>query len=441
MSSELAISVEGVSKRYEIYEHPSDRLKQFIFPRLRQRLKLSPKLYFHEFWALKDVTFSVKKGESFGIVGRNGSGKSTLLQIITGTLSPTSGLVSTEGKVAALLELGSGFNPEFTGRENVFMNAALLGLSRRQIEERFDAIAAFADIGVYLEQPVKTYSSGMLMRLAMAVQIQVEPDLLIIDEALAVGDALFQKRCYRRIEKLLDNGSTLLFVSHDQEIVRTLTHRAIFLNSGRLAKYGETSNVLFAYREFLQQQEQSEFLALQTATNHAFRVQNASSKKTYGNCEVEILKVETLASDQKPQSVFCIGDQISIAIECICHIDIENLNVAFRILTKEGIKVTTWGTLNEDMQCFENNPGLTFWDRHFKKGERFRIYFTGLCLLGSNLYEVQAIVAKEHDRYYGNQQVLQWVDEAAHFNVILKSKEYVFDGVCDMGLRSRVELL
>lgn len=199
-SEEIVVHVESVSKRYEIYEAPRDRMKQFILPRLQRAAGLAAREYFREFWALRDVGFDVRRGEAVGILGRNGSGKSTLLQIVTGTLAPTLGSVAVKGRIAALLELGSGFNPDFTGRENVYLNASLLGFSRDEIDRKFDAIAAFADIGDHLDQPVKTYSSGMLVRLAFAVQVQVEPDILIVDEALAVGDALFQKRCFQRIE-------------------------------------------------------------------------------------------------------------------------------------------------------------------------------------------------------------------------------------------------
>jgi lipopolysaccharide transport system ATP-binding protein len=437
-SDDHAIIVEGVSKRYELYDAPRDRLKQFVFPRIRRLVGKTQKKYFREFWALKDVTLNIKRGESFGIVGRNGSGKSTLLQIITGTLSPTTGRVFTRGRVAALLELGSGFNPEFTGRENVYMNGALLGFDRQQIDQRFDAIAAFADIGEHLDQPIQTYSSGMLVRLAFAVQTQIEPDILIVDEALAVGDALFQKRCYRQIEKLLSNGCTLLFVSHDQEVVRTLTSRAVFLNAGSVAEYGTTTGVLFTYRKFLQRQEEAAFLDLQQKTKQELSSQK--NNKSYGNRDVEILAVDVIGADTSHQSVFYTGESITITVECVCHVDIDNLNVAFRILTKEGIKVTTWGTLNEDMQNFEHNPTEAFWSRRFVKGDWFKVSFSGNCTLAANLYEVQIVVAREHDQYYANQQVLHWIDEANHFTVVLKNKEYVFDGICDLGLRSSVEL-
>lgn len=437
-SNDMAITVQGVSKRYELYSKPSDQLKQFLLSRLQRLAGWPQQQYFQEFWALRDVSFEIKKGEAFGIVGRNGSGKSTLLQIITGTLSPTTGSVSTKGRVAALLELGSGFDPEFTGRENIYMNGALLGFDRAQIDQKFDTIAAFADIGLHLDQPIKSYSSGMVLRLAIAVQTQVEPDILIVDEALAVGDALFQKRCYRQIDKLLNNGCTLLFVSHDQEIVRTLTSRAVFLNSGLPVQYGATTDVLFAYREFLQRQEEAAFLDLQQRSRQ--ELSPLTTRKSYGSRDVEILSVDLLAADDSRQSVFYAGDTITIAVECVCHTDIENLNVAFRILNKEGVKVTTWGTLNEDMPNFAANPQATFWSRRFFKGDTFKVSFTGKCKLGANLYEIQATVTKEHDHYYGNQQVLHWLDEASHLTVILRNKEYVFDGICDLGLRSSVKL-
>ena len=189
--TDIAIKVQNLSKCYHIYDSPRDRLKQFIAPRLQRLTWQTPKQYFREFWAVKDVSFEIKKGETVGIIGRNGSGKSTLLQMICGTLNPSHGSIETNGRIAALLELGSGFNPEFTGRENVYMNASVLGLSNKEIDERFDDIVAFADIGEFVEQPVKTYSSGMMVRLAFAVIAHVDADILIIDEALAVGDAFF----------------------------------------------------------------------------------------------------------------------------------------------------------------------------------------------------------------------------------------------------------
>lgn len=226
------IRVDRLSKCYQIYDRPHDRLKQFVAPRLRSMLGRPPVNYFREFWALRDVSFNVGRGETVGIIGRNGSGKSTLLQMICGTLMPTSGTVETQGRVAALLELGAGFNPEFTGRENVFLNAMVLGLSQPEIEARFDEIAAFADIGQFIEQPVKHYSSGMYARLAFAVAINVDPDILVVDEALAVGDEPFQRKCFARIDAIKNRGATILFVSHSGAAIINLCDRAVLLNAG-----------------------------------------------------------------------------------------------------------------------------------------------------------------------------------------------------------------
>ena len=213
-SDDIAIRVENLSKCYTLYDAPRDRLKQFVLPRLQRGIGKPSRNYYREFWALKDISFEIRKGETVGIIGRNGSGKSTLLQILCGTLTPNSGTVAINGRVAALLELGAGFNPDFTGRENVYMNGSVLGLTKEQIDARFDEIAAFADIGEFLFQPVKTYSSGMYVRLAFAVIAHVDAEILIIDEALAVGDAFFVQKCMRFLRDFMTRG-TVLFASHD----------------------------------------------------------------------------------------------------------------------------------------------------------------------------------------------------------------------------------
>jgi lipopolysaccharide transport system ATP-binding protein len=247
MSSEnIAIRVNNVSKCYHLYEAPRDRLKQFVLPRLRQIAGKARKQYFREFWALKDVSFEVKKGETIGIIGRNGAGKSTLLQILCGTLTPSSGSVEINGRVAALLELGAGFNAEFTGRENVYMNASVLGLSKEEIDARFDDIVTFADIGEFVEQPVKTYSSGMYVRLAFAIIVHVDADILIIDEALSVGDVFFVQKCMRFLRNFMERG-TVLFVSHDTGAVVNLCNYAILLQQGSVKMAGSPKEVSEQY--------------------------------------------------------------------------------------------------------------------------------------------------------------------------------------------------
>ncbi len=239
MSSEVAIRVKNISKCFEMYDKPHHRLQQMLC--------MGKRRFYKEFWALKNIDFEVKKGECVGVIGRNGAGKSTLLQIITGTLTPTTGSVELKGRVAALLELGSGFNPEFTGRENVFMNAAILGLSRKETEACYQQIIDFADIGDFIHQPVKTYSSGMKVRLAFAVQIMVEPDILIVDEALSVGDMFFQQKCYHHLRKLCEQGMTLFFVSHNLATVRSLCERAVYLKNGRMSAIGDSKEICDLY--------------------------------------------------------------------------------------------------------------------------------------------------------------------------------------------------
>jgi len=246
-SSEYVIEVEGLSKCYQIYENPSDRLKQMFFRGKRQ--------YFKEFWALRNVTFKIKKGQTVGIIGRNGSGKSTLLQIICGTLNPTVGKVKVNGRVAALLELGAGFNPEFSGVDNIYMAASLYGLTRLEIDQRFDAIKAFADIGEHINQPVKTYSSGMYVRLAFAVIAHVDADILVIDEALAVGDAFFTQKCMRFLRAFMQTG-TVLFVSHDTASIKNLCQLALWLENGEIQKEGTPKNICESYLEAFYESQQ-----------------------------------------------------------------------------------------------------------------------------------------------------------------------------------------
>ena len=259
--NDIAIRVSNLSKCFHIYDAPRDRLKQFVVPKLcgaiptLRRFFATPHLplpiYHRDFWALKDVSFEIKKGETVGIIGRNGSGKSTLLQMICGTLHPTSGSIQTNGRIAALLELGSGFNPEFTGRENVFLNAAVLGLSQDETESRYDEIVAFADIGDFLDQPVKTYSSGMAVRLAFAVAINVDPQILVVDEALSVGDELFQRKCFSRIEAIKKNGATILFVSHASGTIVELCDHAILMEAGEKLAMGTPKAIVGNYQKLL----------------------------------------------------------------------------------------------------------------------------------------------------------------------------------------------
>lgn len=243
-SDDIAISVRNLTKTYRLFGHPGDRIKQFFSLGLKQ--------YHREFTALKDVSFDIKKGETVGIIGRNGSGKSTLLQLICGILKPTAGTVQVNGRISALLELGAGFNPEFTGRENVYFQGALMGFTKAQMDERFDDIAAFADIGEFIDQPVRIYSSGMFVRLAFSTAISADPDILVVDEALSVGDAPFQARCFKRINAIRDNGAVVLLVSHALEQIAHFCNRALWLDKGGLLADSTPAEALALYVEHLQ---------------------------------------------------------------------------------------------------------------------------------------------------------------------------------------------
>ncbi|WP_248768499.1 ABC transporter ATP-binding protein [Pseudomonas sp. MWU12-2345] len=238
-----SIIVDNVSKNYHVYAKPEDRLKQFVYTRLNGKKKV----FYCDFWALNPLSFKVNRGDSVGIIGRNGSGKSTLLQMICGILTPTSGSITKNGRVAALLELGAGFNPDFTGRENIYLNGSILGLSKKEIDNKLADIIGFSEIEAYIDRQVRTYSSGMFIRLAFSVAIHSEPEILIIDEALAVGDVFFQQKCFERLKQLKASGITLLFVSHDVTSVKLLCDKAILLHKGELIKIGEPKAVVNEY--------------------------------------------------------------------------------------------------------------------------------------------------------------------------------------------------
>ena len=377
-SNDIAIRVTHLSKRYEIYANPRDRLKQFVLPRLQRQAKQPPKQYFREFWALKDVSFEVKKGETVGIIGRNGSGKSTLLQMICGTLHPTSGSIQTHGRIAALLELGSGFNPEFTGRENVYMNASVLGLSNEEIDERFADIVSFADIGEFIEQPVKTYSSGMMVRLAFAVIAHVDADILVVDEALAVGDAFFTQKCMRFLRNFMKTG-TVLFVSHDTGAVVNLCSKAVLLNRGQVTEMGAPKNVIEHYLATVYEsnQEVNGVIAVETKVPVAqvetlteYRdmreeLVNASNLRNdveifqfkldqegFGTGDAKILSVRLLDQHGAPLSWIVGGEDVILDIRCLAHKDIFRPIIGFQFKDRLGQVIFADNTF----LVFEHNP-------------------------------------------------------------------------------------
>ena len=310
-----AFSVSHLSKTYQIYERPQDRLLQAFF-RGRRR-------FFREFTALDDVSFDVAPGEIVGIVGRNGSGKSTLLQLVCGTLTPTRGTVAAHGRVAALLELGAGFNPEFTGKENVYLNGAILGLSRAEIDRRYARIAAFADIGPFIDQPVKTYSTGMVVRLAFSVVAHVDADTLVIDEALAVGDTFFVQKCMRFLREFMKTG-TILFVSHDIGAVVNLCRRALWLHQGRLVMDGPAREVTEQYLASL---------ALEDASPNDARVQEATS---FGEGGARIVKVALVDHSGRPAGAMSGGERVTLTVDCLAADRLDSPIVGFIVKDRLG---------------------------------------------------------------------------------------------------------
>jgi lipopolysaccharide transport system ATP-binding protein len=367
---QFAIKVEGLSKRFEIYDHPRDRLKQFFYPKIKSLIGAKVEHYYREFWALQNISFSVPKGETVGIIGKNGSGKSTLLQLICGTLNPTNGLIKTHGRIAALLELGSGFNPEFTGRENIYLNAAILGLVQEEIDACYDDILAFADIGEFINQPVKTYSSGMVMRLAFAVQSQINPDILIVDEALSVGDVRFQAKCFERLRRLKDAGTSILLVTHSSEQIVSHCSSAILLNEGRQIEMGAPRNVVNKYTDLLFGKEkkiisQEEIIDRVvndlgaigdlnlSSTDDLFASRAGYNPQEYrwGDGSVSILDFYLSADGVSYPSAIESGQKVELAITIRFKEELIRPILGVTIKTKEGI--TVYGANSETLDCRE----------------------------------------------------------------------------------------
>ena len=350
--TELAINVSNLGKVYQIYDRPEDRLKFSIISRLRRLAGLQSKSYYRKFWALRNVSLKVKKGETFGIIGCNGSGKSTLLQIICGTLPPTHGKVDISGRVAALLELGSGFNPEFTGRENVYLYASILGLTKEEINARYNDILLFADIGSFIDQPVKTYSSGMVVRLAFAVVAHVDADILVIDEALSVGDVFFTQKCMRFLRDF-KKTKTLIFVSHDTGAVLNLCDRAILLKDGAIEFQGNSKEVVEKYL----QKDQSEikdsnsnyqknnrkkvdmrlkFINQTSLRNDIELFYCAPKADSFGLGGATIKNVEFLTSDDNLLTWIVGGETVKLEIHCLIKDELLSPIIGFQVKDRLG---------------------------------------------------------------------------------------------------------
>jgi ABC-type polysaccharide/polyol phosphate transport system ATPase subunit len=392
----VALRIEKVSKQYRIYERPGDRLKESL---TRGRLRRHK-----EFWALRDVDFEIEAGTTVGIVGPNGCGKSTLLQIISGTLAPTHGDVWHEGRIAALLELGAGFDPEFTGVENVYMNASLLGLTRRETESLFPAIERFAEIGPFLYQPVKTYSSGMYVRLAFAIAASVEPDILIIDEALAVGDAVFQHRCLRRINELHERGATVLFVSHDAAAVRALCSRAILLKAGCVIADGKPADVLNLYQKIIMAREQAYDAETSAPAEDSSPIDESlapvSHAYRHGDGSAEITGAELTDATHSRVEIVETGEPLTLRLMARFHHDVDDPVIGFLIRNSHGIHA--YGTNTKEQQ-------IAF--GAVRRGEVLDVSFTFDCWLGIDQYTISLAVHSREGQAY------DWLDAALFLKV------------------------
>lgn len=392
MNEPIAISLQGVAKRYVIYNKPQDHLKALLWGGRKQ--------YGKTFWALRETTIQIRAGEVVGIVGRNGAGKSTLLQLVCGTLTPSLGSVTVHGKVAALLELGAGFNPDFTGRENVYLNAAILGFSREEIDNRFERIIAFADIGDVIDQPVKTYSSGMYVRLAFSVAINVDPDILVIDEALSVGDGVFARKSFDRIMAMKDAGKTILFCSHSTYHVESICSRAIWLNQGRVERDGPAAQVISAYNDFLGHEAHG------IVAEVAERDEQPKLVPTYLPGQARVTKITASANGQtgKRLNLHCGQHDLVLTVDFVADPALQSPSVLMSLFSVSGTLVCSAGSHNDGVVLGRDAHGVGKAVLHFPripllKGEYFINVFLacerGMYYYESILYDVELEVTQD----------------------------------------------
>jgi lipopolysaccharide transport system ATP-binding protein len=399
------IQIQNVSKVYSLFSRPSDRLLAAV-PGFASRRGT-------EFWALKNIRLTVESGEFLGLIGPNGSGKSTLLQIVSGILQPTHGRVLTEGRVAALLELGAGFNLEFTGRENVYLNGEIMGLSRREVDRSFPRIAAFADIGEFIDRPVKEYSSGMYVRLAFATAIHVDPEILIVDEALAVGDAIFANRCIQKLEELKRRNVTVLFVSHDLGLVKQLSDRAVLMLHGEIHAQGNPADVVNRYVGLVhrrQREDQPENAARTSAAGRtSFR---------HGDGASEVLRVELRNAAGEEITALESGELVRVCVTTKFHRAIDEPIVGILIRNRLGLDIYGTNTKLEGRRL-----------GRFEAGDRLSVEFSFPCLLSGQEYTLT--VATQY--WDGASQ--DWLDDVLPFTVV---SEKALAGVVDLGAEVRV---
>ncbi|MEN6535105.1 MAG: ABC transporter ATP-binding protein [Bryobacteraceae bacterium] len=377
------VLVQRVSKIYPLYRSPSDRILELL-PFRRSPLHT-------DFYALRDVSFSAERGEFLGIVGPNGSGKSTLLQILSGILQPTSGRVVTEGRIAALLELGAGFNPEFSGRENVYINGEILGLSRSEIERAFPKIEAFAEIGEFIDRPVKEYSSGMYVRLAFATAIHVDPEILVVDETLAVGDAIFANRCIKKFEEMKDRGVTVLFVSHDLGLVKRLSDRAILMVQGRIEAEGHPRDVVNRYVGLVLERQQ---------TDAPRELRGPVASYRHGDGASRVIEARLLNTERNPVAYARCGERLTVQVSAEFVRPVEDPIVG--VLVRNRLGTDVFGT---NTRLEKKRLGA------FVPGDRLIVEFRFDCLFTQGEYTLT--VATQH--WDGSSQ--DWLDDVLNFHV------------------------
>jgi lipopolysaccharide transport system ATP-binding protein len=409
-SDDIAISARNLSKTYRIFGHPGDRIKQAV--------SFGLKKFHRQFAALTDVSFEIPKGHTVGIIGRNGSGKSTLLQLVCGILKPTSGTVRASGRVSALLELGAGFNPEFTGRENVYFQGALMGITKKEMDKRFDDITEFADIGEYVEQPVRTYSSGMFVRLAFAVATSTDPTILIVDEALSVGDIAFQHKCRKKMQDLTNSGVTLLVVSHDRMTITALCDRCILLDQGKVLLEGLPSDVFDYYHALLAAKGDQQVSKLQLASG---RLQVVS-----GTGEARVESIRLLDAAAHETRLIEVGEDVVLEFVIKIHRSLPRLVLGFSV--RDGFGQTVFGTnTNSFGTCLEQPD----------PGGRYRFRFSFRATIGAGSYSISTALVSTNDRFTNNYECR----ELAYLIEVRNRTHPAFGGVAWLNPELAVELL
>ena len=396
-----AIEVSHLSKSFEIYKKPIDRIKQVV--------AFNKKTFYQSFWALRNISFSIKKGATIGVLGQNGSGKSTLLKILAGLMLPSEGEVKINGKISALIELGMGFHPEFSGKSNVYLNSALLGISKEEIDAKFDQIVEFSGIGDFIDRPVKTYSSGMYLRLAFSVAISINPEILLIDEILAVGDALFSQKCVKKLREFQEQGTTVLFVSHDMGAIKNLCDEAILLDKGLLVERGDPGDISDYYNALIQKryaEETKQFSFIQ-------RIEDGEERKRqrYGNFDAAIIEIRVMNLSGEEIGAVVSGEECIIIVKAIFFENVENAVVGILIRDRFGNDIFGTNTGHHN----QNTGPL-------KKDEIINVAFSLKMDIGSGEYSITAAV---HPDKFGFKGHFDWIDRAISIKVLPSEPKFI----------------